>query len=275
MFQLTVFKSKRLNANRSLAWQRSADLIKFLLLMIALVWFVSRGSVQSDYNWQWGRVVQYLFVFEDGQLYSGPLIKGMILTLRICAVSMIMAFIFGLLTAVMRLSQSNLARFLARGYLELIRNTPLLVQIFLIYFVLGPILYIDRFWAAVLALSLFEGAYISEIMRAGIVAVHRDQWEAAYSLGLNLYQTYRRIIIPQALRHILPPLVSQSVSLIKDSALVSTIAIYELTMQGQVIISKTFLTFEVWFTIAALYLVITLTLTTLAGVLENHLKIGH
>jgi len=272
MFQLSTNKLKRQTTNRSLVWQRSADLIKFLIVIIALVWFASHGSVQSDYNWQWGRVVQYLFAYEDGQLHSGPLIKGIMLTLQICSVSMILAFIFGLLAAVMRLSDSSMARFLARSYLELIRNTPLLVQIFFIYFVLGPILYIDRFFAAVLALSLFEGAYISEIVRAGIVAVPRDQWEAAYSLGLNRYHTYRRIIIPQALRRILPPLVSQSVSLIKDSALVSTIAVYELTMQGQVIISKTFLTFEVWFTIAALYLMVTLTLTTLAGMLENHLK---
>jgi polar amino acid transport system permease protein len=273
MFQLTVNKIKRQTVNRSSVWQKSADLIKFLLVIIALVWFASRSSVQSDYNWQWGRVVQYLFVYEDGRLHSGPLIKGIELTLQICAVSMILAFLLGLLCAVMRLSDSKIARFGARSYLELIRNTPLLVQIFFIYFVLGPILDIDRFFAAVLALSLFEGAYISEIVRAGIVAIPQDQWEAAYSLGLNRYHTYRHIIIPQALRRILPPLVSQSVSLIKDSALVSMIAVYELTMQGQVIISKTFLTFEVWFTIAALYLMITLTLTTLAGMLEKYLRI--
>jgi len=273
MFQLTVNKIKRRNVNSSSVWQKSADLIKFMLVISALVWFSSRSSVQSDYNWQWGRVVQYLFVYEDGRLHSGPLVQGIGLTLQICAVSMILAFLLGLLCAVLRLSDSKIARFGARSYLELIRNTPLLVQIFFIYFVLGPILDIDRFFAAVLALSLFEGAYISEIVRAGIVAIPQDQWEAAYSLGLNRYHTYRRIIIPQALRRILPPLVSQSVSLIKDSALVSMIAVYELTMQGQVIISKTFLTFEVWFTIAALYLMITLTLTTLAGMLEKHLKI--
>ena len=274
MFQSVANKIKRQTANRTLVWQRSADLIKFLLVIVASVWFVSRGSVQSNYHWQWGRVVQYLFVYENGQLHIGPLIKGVILTLQICGMSMILAFVFGLVCALMRLSASRIARLGARSYLELIRNTPLLVQIFFIYFVLGPILNIDRFFAAVLALSLFEGAYISEIMRAGIITIPKEQWEAAYSLGLNLYHTYRRIIIPQALRRILPPLVSQSVSLIKDSALVSTIAVYELTMQGQVIISQTFLTFEVWFTIAVLYLVMTLTLTTLAGVLEKHLRIG-
>jgi polar amino acid transport system permease protein len=125
----------------------------------------------------------------------------------------------------------------------------------------------------VLALSLFEGAYASEIFRAGIVSIQKGQWEAAYSLGLGGFDTYRRIILPQAFRRILPPLTSQGISLIKDSALVSIIAVYDLTMQGQVIIAETFLTFELWFTIAAMYLAITLTLSFLVNFLENHLGV--
>jgi polar amino acid transport system permease protein len=151
--------------------------------------------------------------------------------------------------------------------LELIRNTPLLVQLFFIYFVFAPVLGIGRFTAGVLALSLFEGAYASEIFRAGIVSIDKGQWEAAHSLGLSAIHTYRYIILPQAIRRILPPLTSQAVSLIKDSALVSTVAIYDLTMQAQVIISETFLTFEVWFTVAAIYLVLTVVLSTIADIL--------
>lgn len=249
-------------------------MIKLMLALGILIWLLNESLTQSNYHWQLRRVFQYLGETVEGQWRAGPLVQGLMLTLRICTVSMVMAVIFGLAAAVMRLSHNTLIRFWARCYLEIIRNTPLLVQIFFVYFVLGPILGIDRFLAAVLALSLFEGAYMSEIMRAGIVAIPRDQWEAAYSLGLKPYQIYRRIIIPQALRRILPPLVSQGVSLIKDSALVSTIAVYELTMQGQVIIAKTFLTFEVWFTVALIYLAITLTVTTLAGVLEKRLKMG-
>jgi polar amino acid transport system permease protein len=124
-------------------------------------------------------------------------------------------------------------------------------------------------------LSLFEGAYASEILRAGIVSIHRGQWEAAFSLGLNSYQTYRTIILPQAIRRILPPLSSQAISLIKDSALVSTIAIYDLTMQGQAIIAKTFLVFEVWFTVAAIYLAMTLMLSQLVKAMEGRMKIEH
>ena len=162
-----------------------------------------------------------------------------------------------------------MGRWLARVYLELIRNTPLLVQIFFLYFVMAPILDLGRTPTAILALSLFEGAYASEIFRAGIESIGRGQWEACYSLGLTRAQTYRRVILPQALRRILPPLTSQAVSLIKDSALVSTIAVYDLTMEGRTIIADTFLTFEIWFVVAAVYLILTLTLSALANGLER------
>ncbi len=195
-------------------------------------------------------------------------------TFRISGVSLVLAFVLGLVTALFRLSNSFLARLLARGYLEIIRNTPLLVQLFFIYFVLGPILDIDRFTSAVLALSLFEGAYASEIFRAGIVSIHKGQWEAAHSLGLSTLETYRYIILPQALRRILPPLTGQAVSLIKDSALVSVIAVYDLTMRGQEIIAETYLAFEVWFTVAAMYLVVTVTLSTLVYIMEKRYRIA-
>ena len=189
--------------------------------------------------------------------------------LEITGVSLILAFSFGLISALCRLSDSYLARMIARGYLELIRNTPLLVQLFFIYFVMAPIFDLSRFASAVLALSLFEGAYASEIFRAGIVSIHKGQWEAAHSLGLSTFDTYRRIILPQAIRRILPPLTSQAISLVKDSALVSTIAVYDLTMRGREIISETFLAFEIWFTIAAIYLVVTVSLSIVVSRMER------
>jgi polar amino acid transport system permease protein len=146
------------------------------------------------------------------------------------------------------------------------------VQLFFLYFVLAPLLGIGRFTSGVLALSLFEGAYASEIFRAGIVSIEKGQWEAAHSLGLSGFLTYRHVILPQAIRRILPPLTSQAVSLVKDSALVSTIAIYDLTMQAQVVTSETFLTFEVWFTVAAIYLVITTMLSTIADIMAHRFK---
>jgi polar amino acid transport system permease protein len=260
-------------ARRTVAFSTVWDISKFLALIGLLTWLLARGTERLGYNWQWYRLPRYIFSFENGTLMAGPLMNGLLLTLKIALVSLILAFFFGLLTAIFRLSRSFVARMLARGYLEFIRNTPLLVQIFFIYFVLAPVLDIGRFTSAVLALSLFEGAYASEIFRAGIVSIHKEQWEAAYSSGLSTFQTYRFVILPQAMRWMLPPLTSQAVSLIKDSALVSTIAIYDLTMQGQAIIAETFLTFEIWFTVAAIYFLITGTLSFVVGIMENRLKI--
>lgn len=250
-----------------------ADVFKFLIVVAAFSGLILNGTRQLGYNWQWYRVPQYVITTIDNQVIAGPLIQGLQITIRITAISLLLAFVFGLTSALMRLSRSFLARSIARTYLEIIRNTPLLVQLFFMYFVLGPVLDISGFTTAVLALSLFEGAYASEIFRAGIVSIQRGQWEAAFSIGLNTYQAYRFIILPQALRRILPPLTSQAISLIKDSALVSTIAIYDLTMRGQVIISETFLVFEIWFTVAAIYLSITLLLSATVAYMEKRLKI--
>ena len=249
------------------------EFTKFILILGALGWLFYRGGVELEYNWQWYRIPDYLFSFEKGNFIPGPLLEGLWITLRITVFSLFFAFLFGLTCALMRLSHSFVGQCLARIYLQVVRNTPLLIQIFFIYFVLGPILGLDRFPAAVLALSLFEGAYASEIFRAGIQAINKEQWEAAYSLGLSTFDTYIKIIIPQALRYVLPPLTNQAVCLIKDSALVSTIAIYDLTMQGQVIIARTFLTFEVWFTVAGIYLFLTITLSGLAALLERKMQV--
>jgi polar amino acid transport system permease protein len=249
------------------------DVLKYLAVMLAVIWLISAGTEKLGYNWQWYRVPGYIFIIEDGHLAAGPLIQGLMVTFQISGISLLLSFAIGLAAALFRLSESHAARILARCYLEVIRNTPLVVQLFFIYFVLGPVLGIERFFSAVLALSLFEGAYASEIFRAGIVSIQKGQWEAAYSLGIGMFDTYRCIILPQAFRRILPPLTSQGISLIKDSALVSIIAVYDLTMQGQVIIAETFLTFELWFTIAAIYLAVTLTLSFLVNFLEDHLGV--
>jgi polar amino acid transport system permease protein len=249
------------------------DVTKFLILVAVLFWVMARGTQQLGYNWQWYQVPKYIFQFKDGEFTFGPLLLGLAVTFRITAWGLMLSMTIGLVTALLRLSSSFLARIVARGYLELIRNTPLLVQIFFLYFVLAPIFGFGRFFAGILALSLFEGAYISEIFRAGIVSIHKGQWEASHSLGLSIFDTYRCIILPQAVRRILPPLTSQAISLIKDSALVSTIAIYDLTMEGRTVIAETFLTFEIWFTVAFMYLIITITLSIVVNTLENRFRI--
>ncbi|MBE0558448.1 MAG: amino acid ABC transporter permease [Proteobacteria bacterium] len=245
---------------------------KFLLLAGITVWLLSGGTGGLGYQWQWYRVPRFLFTTDGGGWTAGPLLQGLLVTLRISALSLLGMLVLGLTTALLRISVSFTGRAVAWGYLELIRNTPLLIQIFFVYFVMAPILDIGAFAAAVLALSLFEGAYAAEILRAGIVSIHRGQWEAAQSLGFGTLDTYRYVILPQALRRVLPPLAGQAISLIKDSSLVSTIAIYDLTMQGQKIVSETFLVFEIWFTVAAIYLVMTLTLSLAVRALECRMK---
>jgi polar amino acid transport system permease protein len=256
-------------------WSPAVDILKYVLVMAAVSWLMVLSTQQLGYHWQWYRVPQYLYAIKDGHFVSGPLIAGLLVTLQITGISLVLAFIFGLVTALLRLSNSLVGKVIARGYLEVIRNTPLLVQLFFIYFVLSPVFNMSAFTSALLALSLFEGAYASEIFRAGIVSIHQGQWEAAFSIGMNTRQTYRLIILPQAIRRIIPPLTSQAVSLIKDSALVSTIAIYDLTMRGQTIIAETFLVFEIWFTVAAIYLVITLILSVTVNHMEKRFKVVH
>ena len=249
------------------------DISAYLVLMVGGVVLLLKGAEDQGYYWQWFRIPKFLYQFEDGRFIAGPILEGLKITLNITWISLILTYIIGLVTALMRLSNSLLARGISRAYLEITRNTPLLVQIFFMYFVIAPILNIDRFTAGVLALSLFEGSYASEIYRAGIVAVNKGQWEASYTLGLGTYQNYRYIILPQAIRRILPPLTSQAISLIKDSSLVSVIAIYEMTMNANEIASETFLVFEIFFTIAAIYLALALTLSRVVAYFENRYRV--
>ena len=249
------------------------DICKFVGLVIILSLLIVRGASKTGYHWQWYRLPPYILSIEEGHMIVGPLLKGVLVTLQISGISLLLAVAFGLTAALFRLSSSVLARVIARAYVGFIRNTPLLVQLFFVYFVLAPVLDMGRLFSAVLALSLFEGAYVAEIFRAGILSVPRGQWEGAYSLGMGSIQTYRHVVLPQAIRYVLPPLVSQAVSLIKDSALVSTIAIYDLTMEGQAIIAETYLTFEVWFAVAFIYLLMTVSLSSCVTLINRNMQI--
>lgn len=268
----------RPTTRRSLAYlsRHKTGLIEagqFLALAGVAIMAVVIGVRGLQYDWAWFRVPRYLFRVTDDGFTAGALIEGLGVTLQISGISLILAAGFGLITALFRLSRSFTANAIAQIYLEAVRNTPLLIQLFIIYFVFAPIAGLAPFWSAVLALSLFEGAYASEIIRGAILSIPRSQWESCYTLGLNKRDTYRFIVLPQALRKILPPLTSQAVSLIKDSALVSTIAISDLTMNGSATVSNTFLTFEIWFTVAAIYLVINIGLSLFASFLEHKVRV--
>lgn len=249
------------------------DILEYALLLVFVFVLVAISSQRLGYYWQWYRVPRYLFTVQQGRLVPGELIQGLLYTFRIAGVSLVLSLIIGLSAALLRLSQSLMGTALARIYLEVIRNTPLVVQIYLLYFVIGPILGLGRFASAVLALSLFEGSYMSEILRAGIVSLHHGQWEAAYSLGLSTFDTYRDIILPQAIRRILPPLTGEVVSLVKNTSLVSLVALNDLSMQARVVSADTFLTFEIWFTTALIYLAILVPLSLFARWVERHVAI--
>lgn len=204
----------------------------------------------------------------------GPLLWGTWTTLWLSAVSSVLALIIGLVTGLARVAKNYTINRLALIYVEFIRGTPLLVQIFIAYFFVGTVFNVSRNVAGIGALSLFAGAYVAEIVRAGIQSISKGQMEAARSLGMTVPQAMMDVILPQAFKRILPPLSGTFISLIKDSSLVSVIAITDLTKSGREIITSTFATFEVWLVVAALYLVITSVLSQLVFYMERRLAIS-
>lgn len=202
---------------------------------------------------------------------AGPLLWGLWTTLWISVVSGAIGLFIGLFAGLCRLSRNPTLHDLSTLYVELVRGTPLLVQIFIFYFFIGTVLNLSREFAGVAALALFTGAYVAEIVRAGVQSIARGQNEAARSLGLSAPQAMRHVILPQAFKRVLPPLAGQFISLVKDTSLVSVIAITELTKSGREAITTSFSTFEIWFCVAALYLVINLPLSHLASRLERRL----
>ena len=209
--------------------------------------------------------------YEDGEWWPAELVEGLIVTLKISAISLFFTLVIGLVTALLRLSNSKVGNAIGTTYVELIRNTPLLVQIYLLYFVFGPVIGLDRFSTAVLALSLFQGAYTAEIFRAGLNSIPKGQFEATKSLGLSPLFAYKDVILPQVLQRTLPPLTNEVVSLIKNSSIVSVMAIFDLTTEARNIVSETAMPFEIWFTVAAIYLALTLSLSGLSAWLEHKL----
>lgn len=199
------------------------------------------------------------------------LILGAGVTIEITAFSVAVGFFIGLFVGIARISQFKVLRVLAAIYADCIRGTPLLVQIFLIYFALPMVIgqRVEPFIAAVAACGINSGAYVSEIFRAGIQAIDIGQMEAGRSLGMTWWQTMYSIILPQAIRNILPPLGNEFIAMLKDSSLVSVIGFEELTRRGQLIIAQTYGSFEIWMTVAILYLIMTLAISRIVLLLEK------
>ena len=185
-----------------------------------------------------------------------------------CA-AFVLALAIGFLVAFLRLSGLFIGTKIAICFLEFVRNVPLLVLVYLFYYVLGPVFKYDRYTASILCLAVYHSALISEILRAAINAVAQGQWEAAKSIGMSKMQTYQYIILPQSIRFMLPPMTGEAVHMVKSSAIVSVIAVAELTTLGQNIISDTYMAFEIWFTIALIYFFVIVILSIGASQVEK------
>ena len=279
------------------------DLILLAGIGLVAAWLIYRATVEVQYQWNWAAMPQYLLRFDEAgrRWVPGLILQGVLVTLRLSFWATLLALVIGTIMGLFRTGRSRYRRLIGGGYVELIRNIPVLVWIFIFYYFIGdrllPAIGIDRvtlmesgplsgilrlvvaepsrvpmFVSGVVALAVYEGAYITEIIRAGIQSIDKGQWEASAGLGFTRLQQLRHIIFPQALRRIMPPLAGQFISTIKDSAIVSVISIQELTFQGMELMAATFLTFEVWLTILGIYFVLCLICSLLVERFERYLK---
>ena len=254
-----------------------------------------------NYHWNWAPIPNYLVRWDDERGWvTNLLVQGLLTTLRLSLWSMALAAIFGVVIAVLRSSAQLLPQLIGRAYVEFMRNTPPLVLIFVGYFFISsqimPLLGIDaairaaspsvltaidfgfgeprllkNFLSAMIVLALFEGAYIAEILRAGIQSIAVGQWDAAAALGMGRLHALRLIILPQALTRMVPPLAGQFISLIKDSSVVSLISIQDLTFMANDVAVSTSRVFETWITASALYFGVCLALSLAFRRLERQL----
>ncbi len=281
------------------------DAVLLLLVGGAVFYIGWRLRTGLNYTWNWGKLPQFLFRYDAGQERWVPnlIMQGFFTTIRLSIWATLLALILGTVMGFCRTGATLFKRLIGGTYVELIRNLPPLVLVFIFYFFVSdqimPVLGVDEFvrslpenaqavltfiaapprhfpafLSAVFTLAIFEGAYITEIIRAGIQSVERGQWEASSALGLNWRQQMRHIILPQAVQRILPALAGQFISVIKDSSIVSVISVQELTFQGMELVASTYMTFEIWITVTALYLVLTLSCSLAVERLEIYLRRG-
>ena len=284
---------------------KKSDLIVGALFLLAGIAIYYRVEIGLNYNWNWDKIPQFLYRFDDesGKWVSNVLMWGLFNTIRLSIFGTILAIVLGTVMGICRSSKVVFLRLISGTYVETMRNLPPLVIIFIVYFFIGnhllpyssigdalqgkdnflvsmvtfclaPPQHLTTFLSALFTLAIFEGAYITEIVRAGIQSINRGQWEAAHSLGMTKYQQMRYIILPQAFQRILPPLAGQFVSLIKDSSIVSVISIPELSFRANELMTGTLLTMEIWITVFFMYLALTLPCSLAIQKLEDRLAKG-
>ena len=270
-----------------------------IAVLLIVVWYRIEGAL--NYKWRWEIIPNYILRWdEDSQKWvANLLLQGLITTIRVCLYASILALVLGTVLGIARCANNLAIRMLARTYLEFLRNIPPVVVIFIFFFFLSEQI-ITAFeiegWAraiarredneiwvfffgdmrrfpalisGVIVLALFESAFVGEIVRAGIQSIGKGQHEAAQSIGLSKRDQMRYIVLPQALKKVLPPLANQFISLIKDSAIISLISVQELTFKTTELVASTRAIFEAWLTTAAFYFVICFSLSMLFRFLEN------
>ncbi|EFB42281.1 MULTISPECIES: amino acid ABC transporter permease [Parachlamydia] len=242
-------------------WHKISLFFQLSLAIVLLALLCYTVFYSQAYDWS--------SVWEYRELF----LKGWLNTVYLSGICLILSLIIGCIAAFSKLSAIPFFRYLATGYIEFIRGTPLLVQILVFYYVVAHAVGLEnRLIVGVLSLSLFSGAYIAEMIRAGIESISSTQLESARAICLTPFQTYRFIIFPQAVSQTLPPLAGQFASIIKDSSLLSIIGINELTNTAQQINSATYSTLESFFPLALGYLVLTLPISLLSKKLEERFR---
>ncbi len=231
----------------------------FLVALLAAAMF-SFAFSQLQYGWEWSAIWQYRQKF----------LQGWLMTVIISAASLVASLVIGLLTALARRSSFLPLRYSALLYVETIRGTPLLVQILILFYVVANAFGVEnRYVVGIMTLSLFAGAYLAEMIRSGIESIRDSQLESARAIGLTRMQTYRYIIFPQVVRQLIPPLTGQFASIIKDSSLLSIIAVSEFTLNAQEVNAFTYSTLESYLPLAAGYLLLTLPISLISRTLER------
>lgn len=240
--------------------KRLAVTLGLFALLAAALYFLFSGLT---YHWNWKVVYEYRILF----------IRGFFTTIYVSIGAMVLGLLVGLAAGLARISRNMIIREASTIYVEIFRGTPLLVQIYIFYFCVAAAINFDNApIIGMVTLAFFSGAYITEMVRAGIESIDPGQWEAALATGLSYRQTLIRIILPQAIRRIIPPVTGQFVSLIKDSSLLSVISVSELTKAAEIINATTYKTFEAYLPLALFYLVLTYPLTKLTYLLEAKLN---
>lgn len=203
------------------------------------------------------------------------LLDGLRMTMQITVIALIIATIIGLVVGLINISHIKSLRAIATIYIDIIRGTPLIVQAFFIYFGLPSVLdiKIDAVTAGIIAISLNAGAYMAEIFRAGIISIDKGQMEAARSLGLPYSKAMTKVILPQAIRRMIPAIINQFIISLKDTSILSVIGIKELTQSGEIIIASTYKAFTIWGVVGVMYIIVIMILSVISRMLERKLKI--